>query len=377
MDMSSTATAGVGDDRPYPQRQGLLPRDLAAVTPEFLTSVMRNRYPGLEIRDMETVEIRNGHTTKMRVRLDLNQAGRDAGIPENVCLKSNWSGGFEEVDIHALEARFYHYARDQLNIPSPKAYFADWDAGATGQGLVVMEDLALEGGRFGHSTDHMGVDGVAEAFEGYAKYHGASWGDPRLREWIWLQTSMDTPIDNEQLRFMWQWVEKNLAKEKFRAILPKWFLDDPQSLHRIFDALALFEARNPGPNTIVHGDSHQGNTYVRADGERIWIDWQLVRKGRPWRDLAYFMIGALTIEERRADDRRLLKHYHEHLLATGIADPPSFDTIWAAYSRWPIYGCQAWIANMDEWGQDGLPMNQRFFTALEDLDSAKLLLQEY
>jgi aminoglycoside phosphotransferase (APT) family kinase protein len=124
---------------------------------------------------------------------------------------------------------------------------------------------------------------------------------------------------------------------------------------------------------IVHGDSHQGNSYLRPDGTRIRIDWQLVRKGRPWRDLTYFMVGALTIEERRASERQLLKHYREALVATGAQDVASDEDIWDSYRHWPIYGCQAWLANMDEWGQTGYPMNERFFTALQDLDTVRLL----
>ena len=38
-----------------------------------------------------------------------------------------------------------------------------------------------------------------------------------------------------------------------------------------------------------------------------------------------------------------------------------------------MYGIQAWVANMDYWGQNGLPMNERFFAAGEDLGSWKLL----
>ena len=34
---------------------------------------------------------------------------RPAGLPSQLCLKTNWSGGFNNVDIHALEARFYYY----------------------------------------------------------------------------------------------------------------------------------------------------------------------------------------------------------------------------------------------------------------------------
>ena len=70
-------------------------------------------------------------------------------------------------------------------------------------------------------------------------------------------------------------------------------------------ALNRCEQSQTGPRCVVHGDCHLGNSYRRADGERIWLDWQLVRKGRPWRDLTYFMIGSLTIEERRQSERAL------------------------------------------------------------------------
>ena len=38
-----------------------------------------------------------------------------------------------------------------------------------------------------------------------------------------------------------------------------------------------------------------------------------------------------------------------------------------------MYGIQAWVANSDSWGQNGIPMNERFFTAAEDLGTWKLL----
>jgi thiamine kinase-like enzyme len=184
---------------------------------------------------------------------------------------------------------------------------------------------------------------------------------------------MDTPVDSDQLVYMWDFAEKNIVKPEYRAMLPKWLLNDPANLQRVFTALGVYERSQKGPYSIVHGDAHQGNTYVRPSGERIWVDWQLVRKGRPWRDISYFILGSLTIEERRANERRLIDHYRGHLAASGAQGVPSADEIWDSYRRWPIYGCQSWIANMDEWGQIGFPMTERFFTALEDLDTVKLL----
>src|SRR3546814_8324361 len=88
-----------------------------------------------------------------------------------------------------------------------------------------------------------------------------------------------------------------------------------------------------GPRCLVHGDSHQGNSYVRPNGERVWLDWQLVRKGRPWRDVTYFMLGALTIDERRSAARDLLRHYRECLAATGVTGIISDEDIWEQFRR--------------------------------------------
>ena len=367
--------------RPYPARHGRLPRHLHEVTPQWLTSVLRNRYPGIEVLGMTVVEVRNGHTTKLRVALELNGIGVAAGIPRQVCLKSNWSEGFESGDICELESRFYHLMRDQLQAPVTRAYFADWDGDGGGRGVVMMEDLAAADGAFGHSTHRLGVDGVARGLESLAVLHGALWDSPLLREQAWLPVSMDTPVDTEQLLRMFNYIALNLAKPDYQAVLPRWILDTPALFAQAFDDLAEFARTQPGPRCLVHGDSHQGNSFLRAkgeasneaSGERVWHDWQLVRQGQPWRDVTYFMLGALTVEERRASADALLRHYREALAATGARDVPDQDAAWAHFRRWPVYGMQSWLGNVDRWGQSGLPMVERFFAAAEDMDTIALL----
>jgi hypothetical protein len=360
-------------DRPYPLRTEKLPEVPEQVTAEWLTRLLQNRYPAVVVENMEVVKLINTHTTKFRLALDWNKAGRDAGLPKNVCIKANLTGQFRNVDISELEARFYYFVRDALNIPSPTCYYADWDP-EDGQGLVVMEDLALQDGEFGQSLQHTGVDGVARALEGLARLHGAWWGSPKLdAQAAWLPTSMQTPVDNDQLEIMWEYAMINMADPKFRKVISKWVLDDPQRFVRAYKALVRFEQAQAGPHCIVHGDCHLGNSYRRGNGERVWLDWQLVRKGRPWRDLTYFMIGSLTIEERRKSERDLHKHYRDALVATGAQGVLDLDGIFEQYRRWIIYGQQAWVANMDQWGQNGLPMNERFFTAGDDLETMKAL----
>jgi aminoglycoside phosphotransferase (APT) family kinase protein len=184
---------------------------------------------------------------------------------------------------------------------------------------------------------------------------------------------MDTPIDSDQVRIMWQWIALNLDEPGFCGIAPKHYLDDPRKVERAFDRLGEIERAYDAPYCIALGDCHQGNTYILPEGERLWLDWQLVRRGRPWRDLTYFVVGALTIEERRKHHKDLVKQYREYLIATGAEDVPSFDDAWEQTRLWVMYGIQAWVANLDAWGQNGIPMNERFFVAAEDYGTWGLL----
>lgn len=364
--------------RPYPSRTEPLPWTRDALTADWLSRTMANKYPGVATDKLDIVQLFDSHTTKIRIAVDWNEAGRAAGLPNNLCVKANWSGAFHNVDIHALEARFYHFLTSKLKVPTATCFYADWNDDGSGQGFIVLEDLIDRGGKFGHSTQHAGVDGVASGLSDLARLHGSLWDSPEISEANapWLQTSMRTAVDYDQVRIMWEWIEANLEDPNFRAIAPKHYLDDPRRVERAFDKLVDFEKAFDAPYCVILGDCHQGNTYILPDGERLWLDWQLGRRGRPWRDFTYFTVGSLTVDERRAHEKDLIALYRDKLIATGAANVPSREEIWQQYSRWVMYGIQAWVANADKWGQNGLPMNERFFTAGEDLGTWKLLLGE-
>jgi hypothetical protein len=352
-----------------------LPRQVDAVTAEWLTALLAHRYPGIEVRGLEVVECRNSHTTKLRLRLDLNDVGVAAGIPEHVCLKTNLSG-LRTGPICEREARFYDLGI--AGLPVPRSWYADWDVdvrgNGSGNGLVLMEDLALSPGAFGASDDHLGVDGVAAGLESLAQIHGALWGDARLDAAEWLARSMGTENDSEQVAQFWHYIWFNLTDPEYEVVVPAWVYDDPGRMHHALDELAAFELGLPGPRCLVHGDAHQGNSFLRDDGERIWVDWQLVRRGSPWRDVSYFVVGALTVDERRGADRDLVEHYRQRLLGTGALGVPDSDEAWRRFVRWPAYGTQAWLGNINQWGQrSGVEMVRRQFAASDDYDTVALL----
>jgi hypothetical protein len=360
-------------DRPYPAREGKLVRHLQEVTPAWLTSLLQNRYPGLVVRDFDVLGLESTHTTKLRLALDLNDVGVAAGLPTQVCLKSNWSEGIKTGDICEREARFYYLAAEALDAPLPRSYYADWDGDGGGRGIVVMEDLEAAGGRFGNAADHLGVDGVAGSLESLASLHGALWGSAVLDDDRMLPRSMDTPVDTEQVIRLFNYLALNLEDPAYQAVLPAWAYETPEQLNFLLDELSAYEQEQAGPLCLVHGDAHQGNSYVGADGRRIWLDFQLARRGTPWRDVNYFMIGALTIDERRGNDRALFAHYRDALVSTGAEGVPDEDDAWEQFRRWTAYGMQCWLGNVDRWGQDGIEIVRRFYAAGDDYDTVALL----
>src|SRR3546814_14942035 len=124
----------------------------------------------------------------------------------------------------------------------------------------------------------MCVHGVAKGLEGLAVLHGSRWGNPILDQHAWLQTSMATPIDNDQIRIMWPYIEANLADENVRAILPAKFVNDPERLQRAFDQLAEWDMAKDTPRCVHLGDGHQGNSYGMPDAERDGPGCRLLRK---------------------------------------------------------------------------------------------------
>ncbi len=331
---------------------------------------MRLDYPALVVNRMTIVELIQGHTTKLRVRLDLNRAGIDAGIPDRLCLKANLTGNPLSSAVNVNEARFYKEFRNRMDLPAPVCFFADWDDGAAGQqGLIVLEEMELRGGGFDTSFHAIGIDDMATSLSALAALHGRTWNHPELHRHDWLQTAMapETRTDD-----YWSMMETYFAAHNRiparLAMFPSWMAEDTDRLRSAFRQLCAQEIRDPSPLCLVHGDSHLGNTWHGPDGRRLWFDWQIVRKGRPWRDYSYFVIGSIAIEDRRKAERDLLKHYCDELAKYGPVIP--FDRAWDDYRRWVVWGLIAWQSNINPREETMVPL-ERFCRAADDLETAR------
>jgi len=321
-----------------------LPSTPEALTAEWLTAALGSRWPGCVVESARVSTVMTGTSTKIRVALGYNAAGRAHGLPPSLIVK----GGFEPHSVHlgfmyASEMRFYRDLLPRLPMNAPRCWFAASDPGSH-QSIVIMEDLALRGVRF-CSALQAHTYAEAKAFiEAMAQWHAAWWDHPALDDdgdLGWVGSTFDD--------FGWMYANRYLEPDVWshwmaqpRAQAVAAALRDRD---RMFAALRSLAATRPSAiRTLVHGDTHPGNLYIEADGTPGFLDAQMRRS--PWvQDVAYHLTASLDLLDRPHWEEALLAHYLQCLARHGVAGPPSFDAAWDAYRRELVYGLFIFLIN--------------------------------
>lgn len=89
--------------------------------------------------------------------------------------------------------------------------------------------------------------------------------------------------------------------------------------------------------TMTHGDAHLNNTFVTSGGQPGFLDWQAPHPNSALHDVAYFITGAMEVEDRRRHERDLLAGYLEDLAGAGA---PRFavEDVWEEFRRQQLHG---------------------------------------
>jgi aminoglycoside phosphotransferase (APT) family kinase protein len=142
-------------------------------------------------------------------------------------------------------------------------------------------------------------------------------------------------------------------EEFFRHVLPRieahldedpWRLEILEPIGRSVPELHADMVRiaagplEHGPRTLLHGDTHVGNTYLLDEGRMGWLDFQLSHRGCYARDLTYLITTALPIERRRAHERELIAFYFDELRSRGVTSVPDMDTAWTLHRQAAVWG---------------------------------------
>lgn len=310
-----------------------LPLHVDELTPDWLTGALSGHSPGTEVESVEVESVIWGTASKVFLRVGYSGNG---GPPENLCVKGCFSDDMRAIAGVGcrLEAGFYRDIAPGLDVPLPTAWFADTDE-AGDQGLVVFDDLRDAPVEFGRAGQHYTPDEVAAGLELQATWHARTWdrAGPATTPWL----AVGSPFFRHAMAGLFH----TPAHWDRMLTLPQTdsLTDELRDRERVVAAMHRQWALDDADvQCLSHGDCHIGNTY-RVAGEPAprFLDWQVFGLG-PWVvDVAYFLVGSLTIEDRREHEEALLRHYLEALAGHG-APAPTFDEAMAGVRRHHLHG---------------------------------------
>jgi len=344
----------------------ILPLTLEEINHDWLVAALRTRAPEAGLRGFEILEVINGTCTKVKLRLDLDEAARQAGIAENVILK----GGFEPhsrpmAHMHEAEVRSYRDTLPALKLPSPACYFAEFDADRA-QGIIIMEDLAARGVTLCHPLRPHSPNQVALRLSELARFHAQTWDSPELKpggRWGDLSVVLDGG-------FLQKFVEPepwnrflNLPRGRAASV----YFHDRVWMERALDQIERLAARLP--QVVVHGDTHLGNLYVEPDGTPGFFD-SIPHRWSPIAEISYHIGCALDPFDRRASEQDLIRHYLDELARHSIV-PPSLEEAMRHYAAFLAYGFCIFMVNDADWQPEAIntAYTARFSAAMQDNDT--------
>jgi Ser/Thr protein kinase RdoA (MazF antagonist) len=342
------------------------PRRVEDLTAEVLSSLT-----GLGVESVSIIGGEAGTSSRARLALTGN------GVPASVFVKLSAATAAtrmlgELAQLGETESRFYSQLAPLLGEGIPRSHGSAFDP-VTGRYVVILEDMATTPCQFADTLNPFSVDQMASLMEVLAGLHGAFWGKLPEKpngsgQYGWLMAPATDPANLLTPSLM----KMSAGKLAERTTIPiqsgRFLWENYQAATEIVDA---------GTHTVLHGDSHPGNTYFR-DGHAGLLDWQVVRRGHPSRDLTYTLVLGMPTSERRAAERDLLDVYRTALASSG---GPEFDRdeLWTRYRQAVTY---AFVSPLTTAGLGGMQTEavsleglQRAVDAIEDLETVAALKQ--
>lgn len=316
------------------------PHFLTDVNEAFVESILSTG--GAKLSSMTTADEHSGMTSRQKWTLNWDAAGQSAGLPKAIFVKSTppepaHREMLSVLHMQELEARFYNTIQPEIADIAPCSFYSEFYAG--GRFLIVLEDLESSASKPYWIRDKASIEHVKAVTISLAKLHAKFWQSPRLESdlrWVRPRTC----------RYGWPWLNglnksvraafaetasEILLPETSKSMLQDWSLG----------ADAVFKYMDTLPSTVLHGDSHLGNTFSYSDGGAGLFDWQLVFSGHGLRDFAYFLLSAIDEDDRKLHEKSIFNLYIDTLRDLGVVI--NTDEAWNLYC---LFVLDHWDANI-------------------------------
>lgn len=357
-----------------------MPTGVADITPDLLNAIIRPWHPDVTIASLGIVDNKaygDGMvSTAARAIVSVQYgAGSPAGLPDQIVLKLGRSPDFLIGPLYENEVRFYNLIAPSLQgVEMPLSLGGAYDPDTQQFGLL-LGDLTLRGARFPNVTEAVTLDEMRALLDTLARVHAQFWLSPRFKtDLAFVETHVDGPLAYFMRDFVPTAIQHEIDTENFKRELVERLRTTGDQLRD--GTQALHHHQQTLPYTLLHGDTHIGNTYLLPGTVGGLLDWQLTVRGHHMHDVNYLITTALSIGNRRAHERDLLAYYLDRLAAEGVANPPGFEDSWTEYRRTLIWGVYiGWLTtNVANYGWEISVLNHlRLTTAYEDHETAKLI----
>jgi hypothetical protein len=348
---------------------GPLPTELRGLTPMWLSSALARRHPGVRVAAVEVLDAteRTNHHLRLALQYDVQAGAPDTLFCKLPPLDPEHRERIGAAGMGLREVSVYSEVAPALSMRVPTCYFAAADA--DGSFVLLLEDLAARGARI--SDGSWAVPGalaraaVADLAELHVRYE-----DPvrRASAARWATASRSAPAEFIQrtLRYVLDHCRDQLSAAYLEIVA--LYLDHHARIEAAWDA---------GPQTLLHADPHIGNLFL--DGDRVgFLDWGMARIGTPMRDVSFFLTMGLEPDDRRRDERDLVRHYVDARRTLG-GEPIAFDDAWLAHRVHAAYGVIAsFLSLVPPYNTEARRMftsnfRARAMAALDDLDAVAAL----
>lgn len=294
-------------------------------TPEDLTTQWLSEALGCTVRGFTTAAVGTGQSSGT-YRVDLDTDGDIASVilkladPDpSVRHTGVVTGNYER------EVAFYSLVAQRLPQQTlAKCYVAEFD-GTEGYFTLLVEDAAPA--RVGDQLAGCSVDDARTVVRELARLVGSVVEDPELE---WLDTPW--PMNRTLLGMIVPtYLDRfgDRISDSERTVIAKFTAG--------FDTWAEDQVE---PRSIVHNDFRLDNMmFAEGDNPRelMVVDWATTKWGSITSDLAFFLGGSLTVEDRREHEQMLVREFYDELVAQGLADF-TFEQCWRGYRWMAFYG---------------------------------------
>ncbi|MEH6550367.1 MAG: phosphotransferase [Pseudomonadales bacterium] len=303
------------------------------ITPEWLTLALRENGI-LTGGRVVSAESRLFGTGKLgdNARISLTYEGDAGQAPTNLVAKLPASDERARMMAGAQgayynEVKFYQQLAGKTSMRTPYIYAGEI-AEDKASYFLLMEDMAPS--EPGDQLKGESIGRAEIAVKEAAKLHAAFWGDDSLaeRDSVLYQMGDAAEFGGGLMTECWPgFLERygeSLSLEQ-REFGDKYIANHTQWVQRF-----------SGARTLVHSDYRSENMLFSAEGTVCIIDWQTPTYSSGLADISYFLGGSLTLELRRAEEKRLVELYRVALEKEGVT--LSQQECWEQYREFTMHG---------------------------------------